>query len=175
MAPGGVTTGAPIPGTEPKPTDAQRRLGALATVVAPDAALVLGDGTPENPGVFDSLSDLGNQAAGVDVFGSKPGFGLAESDYQRGINALTNIAQSYLYAMSGQAAPAAEVQKIVATMLPVPFEDKKSVADKKARVATYVKAIQGSNLPPLNAPETQPPAAAPPPQADQVVDWTDYL
>jgi hypothetical protein len=51
------------------------------------------------------------------------------------------VAQSYLYAISGQAAPASEVAKIVASVTPVPFESPQSLAEKKRRLRTYVDAI----------------------------------
>lgn len=143
----------PIPGgpqdpasAAPKPpTDADVRASKLGEVVAPDAALLLGDGTAENPGVYDALSDLGSQVGGADVGGARPGYGLLTSEnYQRATNAVGNIAQSYLYAISGQAAPAGEVAKIVDSVTPKPFESKQAIEEKKARLATYVKAIQMS-------------------------------
>jgi hypothetical protein len=132
------------------PTDADVRASKLGSVVDADAKLLLGDPTSGKPGVFDALTDLGSQVGGAEIgVGGvgigRPGFGLLTSqDYQRAANAVTNIAQSYLYAISGQAAPAGEVAKIVESVTPKPFESKKAVEEKKARLATYVQAIQMS-------------------------------
>lgn len=126
--------------TSKPPTDAQRRATQLTAVVAPDAKLLLGDET--SPGVFESMADAGNQTAGgLDINGWKPLRGFTDPKYQQATNALTNIAQSYLYAISGQAAPAAEVAKIVESVTPKMGESEQSVRDKKARLKSYVDAI----------------------------------
>lgn len=128
-------------------TDADVRAEKLASVVQGDKALLLGDGT--NKGIYDALSDPWSQIAGADVgVGGvgigKPGYALTSADYQSAQNALTNIAQSYLYAISGQAAPAGEVAKIVQSVTPVLGESKTSVDNKKKRLASYIAAIETS-------------------------------
>ena len=134
-------------GTSKPPTDADVRTQKLASVVQGDKALLLGDGT--NKGIYDALSDPWSQVVGADVgVGGvgigKPGYALTSADFQSAQNALTNIAQSYLYAISGQAAPAGEVAKIVQSVTPVLGENKDSVANKKKRLASYIAAIEMS-------------------------------
>ena len=134
-------------GTSKPPTDADVRTQKLASVVQGDKALLLGDGT--NKGIYDALADPWSQIVGADVgVGGvgigKPGYALTSADFQSAQNALTNIAQSYLYAISGQAAPAGEVAKIVQSVTPVLGENKDSVANKKKRLASYIAAIEMS-------------------------------
>lgn len=129
------------------PTDAQRKAGSLYTVVAPDAELLLGDGT--KPGAFDALGDGGSQAwNGIGVAGINPLAGLASSEFQSAKDAVTNIAQSYLYAMSGAAAPAEEVKKIADLVTPNPGDSTERKAEKRRRLESYVQAIQNSTIQP---------------------------
>jgi|GEM_PF-5937678 len=144
-------------GAAAKPTDAQVRATSLLQVVTPDALLLIGDGTSKNPGIYSALGNGGDQAMnGVDVFGAKPLAGLTSQDYQRASNAVTNIAQSYLYAISGQAAPEGEVRKIVDSITPKPFENPQAVADKKQRLGVYVQAIKNAAERGVFAPDNDP-------------------
>lgn len=128
--------------TPKPPTDAERRGAALTSVVDSDAALLLGDGT--NPGVFEQLADSGDQFWNAGVMGVNPLKGVSSPEYQKATNAVENIAQSYLYAISGQAAPAAEVEKIVNSITPRPFENPAVLVEKKRRLGEYVDAIRMS-------------------------------
>lgn len=131
------------------PTDADVRASKLAGVIQGDKELLLGEN-----GIYDKLADPWSQAVGAEVgvggIGvGRPGLALTAPDYQSATNALTNIAQSYLYAISGQAAPAGEVAKIIESVTPKFGENEKSVQNKKARLASYIAAIEASkyNLP----------------------------
>lgn len=131
------------------PTDADVRGAKLSSVIQGDKELLLGAN-----GVYDKLADPWSQAVGAEVgVGGvgvgRPGLAFTSSDYQSATNALTNIAQSYLYAISGQAAPAEEVAKIIESVTPKFGESADSVKNKKARLASYVAAIEASryNIP----------------------------
>lgn len=152
------------------PTDAQRRASQLTEVVKPDAELLLGDGSKENPGIFDALSNAWDQAGAV-LTGNR----LSGEDYQRAANAVGNIAQSYLYAVSGQAAPAAEVAKIVDSVSPKFGDKPQTLKEKKARLKSYVDAIALGQKQGVNAPQPDAPAAAPNGGDGKVVDWTEFF
>lgn len=130
------------------PTDAQRKANSLFAVVEPDAQLLLGDGTPENPGIFNDLGDGGSQAwNGVGAFGVTPLAPLASPNFQAAKDAVTNIAQSYLYAMSGAAAPAEEVKKIADLVTPNPGDSPQRKEEKRRRLQSYIDAIAVSTIP----------------------------
>lgn len=147
-----------------KPTDAQRRAGGLYSVVEPDAALLLGDGTPTNPGIFENLGDGGSQVWSAGIGGVAPFRGLASQEYQKATDAVTNIAQSYLYATSGASAPQSEVDKITTLLTPQWGDSEGKKAEKKRRLATYVEAIRRSSetgqiVPPVDDATSGVPAA----------------
>jgi hypothetical protein len=124
--------------TSKPPTDAQRRATQLASVVNPELKVV-----EEN---WDELANGWNQVGGANVGVGGVGIGtpgkmLTSSGYQRATNALNTIAQSYLYSVSGAAAPAEEVRKLVESVTPFFGEDETSRKDKKARVQQMVEAI----------------------------------
>ena len=130
-------------------TDAQRRANSLYTVIEPDAKLLLGDPTTGNPGIFDNLGDGGSQAwSGIGVAGINPLAGLASGEFQAAKDAVTSIAQNYLYAVSGQAAPAEEVKKIADLVTPNPMDSPARKAEKRRRLETYIAAIQQSTVQP---------------------------
>lgn len=130
----------------PKLTDAQRKASSLYTVVAPDAELLLG--TDGKSGLFDQLGDGGSQFwNGVGAAGVNPMAGLASGNFQSAKDAVTNIAQSYLYAMSGAAAPAEEVKKIADLVTPNPGDSQQRKDEKRRRLQSYVLAVQNSTIP----------------------------
>lgn len=134
-------------------TEQTRRAKQLATVVNPQLRIALDN--------FDSMSEGGNQFANSLNQGSGVG---TSPQYQQARNAVQTIAQSYLYSVSGAAAPAEEVKKLVDSVTPVPFESPQSVADKKARLQSMVEAI---NLMAQGGSGTATTAG--------VVDYTDYF
>lgn len=133
--------------TTTKLTDAQRRANSLYTVIEPDAQLLLGDGTAANPGIFDNLGDGGSQAwSGIGAYGVNPLAGLASGDFQAAKDAVTSIAQNYLYAVSGAAAPAEEVKKVADLVTPNPGDSQARKDEKRRRLQTYIQAIQQSTV-----------------------------
>lgn len=117
------------PSTQAKTTEAQRRNQQLASVIQPELQSVERN--------WDALADGGNQ-----TWGSNPvTAGMASPEYQQARNSLNVIAQSYLYSVSGAAATDAEVQKIVDSVTPKPFESPQSIAAKKARIQQMADAV----------------------------------
>jgi hypothetical protein len=117
------------PSTQAKTTEAQRRNQQLASVIQPELQSVERN--------WDALADGGNQ-----TWGSNPvTAGLTSPEYQQARNSLAVIAQSYLYSVSGAAATDAEVQKIVDSVTPKPFESPQSIAAKKARIQQMADAV----------------------------------
>lgn len=119
------------PATAGKTTEATRRNQQLASVIQPELATVEAN--------WEELSSGNNQAANAAPFGA--GYGLTSPGYQQATSALNTIAQSYLYSVSGAAAPAEEVRKLVESVTPRPFESPQSIADKKERVRQMAAAV----------------------------------
>lgn len=119
------------PSTPAKTTEATRRNQQLASVIQPELATVEAN--------WEELSSGNNQAANAAPFGA--GYGLTSPGYQQATSALNTIAQSYLYSVSGAAAPAEEVRKLVESVTPRPFESPQSIADKKERVRQMAAAV----------------------------------
>jgi hypothetical protein len=111
-------------------TEQTRRAKQLAAVVNPQLEIAMSN--------YDAMGELGNQAGNAAGFGTGA---MTSPQYQQARNAVYTIAQSYLYSVSGAAAPAEEVNKLVASVTPVPFESPQSIADKKARLQSMVDAI----------------------------------
>ena len=119
-------------------TEQTRRARQLATVVNPQIAIV-----EQN---WESLKDAGDQlkgATGQAGLAVPFGVGAPSSGYQQAANALQTIAQSYLYSVSGAAAPAEEVRKLVDSVTPRYGEDEASIDNKLALVKQMVAAING--------------------------------
>lgn len=128
--------------TPKAPTEAERKAGALTTVTQQDAALLFGDGT--NPGIFDALGGTVDQSLQAGAFGLNPLAGLASSDYKVAKDAISNITQSYLYAMSGATAPPEEVKKISEQVTPQPFDSPEQKKAKRDRLLAMYQAIEGA-------------------------------
>jgi hypothetical protein len=120
------------PANQGKTTEAQRRNQQLSSVIQPELQNVENNWT--------ALADGGNQGWNNPVTGAVTG-SLASPEYQTARNSLAVIAQSYLYSVSGAAATDAEVQKIVDSVTPKPFESPASVADKKRRIQQMANAV----------------------------------
>lgn len=136
------------------PTEAELRAAGLTTVIEPDAKLLLGDGTPQNPGIFEALGSGGDQFLSAGVGGIAPLSPFASSEYRQAKDAVTSIAQSYLYSTSGASAPDAEVQRVADSVTPKPFDTPDQIADKKARLEVMVNSVrqkQGNAAPSANA------------------------
>lgn len=131
------------------PTEGERKSNALTTVTQNDAALLFGDGTANNPGIFDSLGGTWDQTLSAGAFGVNPLAGMASSDYKIAKDAISNIAQSYLYQMSGAAAPVEEVNKIADQVTPKPFDSEPQKAAKRQRLQSMYNAISGNQGSPV--------------------------
>jgi hypothetical protein len=128
----GFIPGGPAdPANMGKTTEAQRRNQQLASVIQPELATV-----EQN---WNELASGGNQAANAVPFGA--GFGMTSPGYQQATNSLATIAQSYLYSVSGAAAPAEEVAKLVDSVTPKPFESPQSIEAKRARIRQMAAAV----------------------------------
>ncbi len=156
-APSGYTWAAPgqltyIPGgpndpamaANKPPGEAERKAGALTTVTRQDAERLFGDGTAANPGIFEALGNTGDQMLQVGGFGINPLAGLASSDYKVAKDSISNIAQSYLYAMSGATAPPDEVRKITEQVTPMPLDSPAQKLAKRERLMAMYAAIEGA-------------------------------
>lgn len=126
------------------PTEAERKAAALTTVTEKDASLLFGDGTTDKPGIFDALGGTVDQSLQVGGFGVNPLAGFASSDYKVATDAISNITQSYLYAMSGATAPPEEVKKIALQVTPQPFDSPAQKKAKRDRLLAMYQAIEGA-------------------------------
>lgn len=126
------------------PTEAERKAGALTTVTQQDAVTLFGDGTPQNPGVFDAMGGWGDAALQVGFNGVTPLSGFASNDFKVAKDAIGNIAQSYLYAMSGATAPPEEVRKLADMVTPGPLDTPQQKEAKRARLLAMYQAIEGA-------------------------------
>lgn len=124
------------------PTEAELRAAGLTTVIEPDARLLLGDGTPQNPGIFEALGSGGDQFLSAGIGGIAPLSPFASTEYRQAKDAVTSIAQSYLYSTSGASAPDAEVQRVADSVTPKPFDTPAQIADKKARLEVMVNSVR---------------------------------
>lgn len=126
------------------PTEAERKAGALTTVTQKDAGLLFG--TPEKPGIFEALGGWGDSAlqANIPFTNAQPLAGLASSDFKVAKDAISNITQSYLYAMSGATAPPEEVRKIAEQVTPQPFDSPAQKQAKRDRLLAMYQAIEGA-------------------------------
>lgn len=132
---GGVGAPISIPGTEPRPQESMIRDRKLLTLVEPEFEKLRE--------TYSSLAELGNQVAGaIPVLGNF----VVSPEYQEARGQVQAIAQSYLYSLSGATAPVEEVNKIMASVMPVPGDGAQTIRDKLARLGQYVEAIRsGAN------------------------------
>lgn len=155
----GFIPGGPAdPANMGKTTEAQRRNQQLASVIQPELATV-----EQN---WNELASGGNQAANAVPFGA--GFGMTSPGYQQATNSLATIAQSYLYSVSGAAAPAEEVAKLVDSVTPKPFESPQSIEAKRARIRQMADAVIQAG----GAGGAQQPQSAPAGQTSSGLQWS---
>lgn len=111
---------------------------------------------------FDEAGKLVNQAAGgVPLVGNF----LTSEGYQRALNSTKVIYSNWLYVTSGAAVPDSEATRQAQLLLPAPGDGPKTIADKRARIRTYVQTLHDAGLanPPMSdmpGPSSQPPPAA---------------
>jgi len=120
------------------PTEGQRRLEMLSTVIEPELQRVETN--------WAELANGANQAANTEIpfIGGRPGRALSSPGYQQATEALGTIAQSYLYSVSGAAAPVEEVRKLVDSVTPKPFESQASINDKLLRIKEMAAAVKAA-------------------------------
>lgn len=161
---GGIGKPIPVPGTAPKLTEQQIRNRQLYSVVAPEMKII-----EDN---FAELAKGSNQAASeilpkdIEAVATSPG-------YQRAWNSLRTVVASYLYSTSGATANPGEVDTQTRVMMPKPFEDPTTVADKLQRIKTMVESIRQAGLVNPGMPQPAGNAAPPPPDGIQTVQTPD--
>lgn len=120
-------------------SEAEQKSEALLTMVEPDYQTALS--------TFSSLSNPADLAAS---YGGDIGRYFQSADYQVATDAITNIAQSYLYSASGQAAPDAEVRRMARLVTPALTDKPEAIAMKKKRLGSMVEAIRQKTGTPSN-------------------------
>ncbi|RYY67712.1 MAG: hypothetical protein EOO12_00200 [Chitinophagaceae bacterium] len=118
------------------PTEGERRNQQLATVIKPELATV------ENN--WKALTDAGNQVAGSDLGGNRPGLAFTSPEYQQAINSLSTIVASYLYSVSGATATDEEIKRQVNLLTPKLGESEQSANQKLDRIRTYAAAVEAA-------------------------------
>jgi hypothetical protein len=89
--------------------------------------------------LFTALESTGEQALGL---AGITGRVLQSADYQTASDAVQNIIQSYIYAVSGQQAPEQEVARNMRLVLPALGDKAQTVAAKKSRLESMMRAIE---------------------------------
>lgn len=137
----GVSVGQPVPNTQKPPTEQQGKLRLLGGQLTQDLPTVMQN--------FDALANPKQQLLGAGGRLTNP---LQSEEYQRANSALKASVTSIVYAVSGAQATESEVNQKVNEVMPR-FGDKPGVlADKKLRLANYVKQVAiESNDPNLKA------------------------
>jgi len=116
------------------PTEGERRNQQLASVIEPELATL-----EQN---WDALTDPGNQMAGAEVGGNRPGLAFTSPEYQQAINSLSAIVASYLYSVSGATATDEEIKRQVNLLTPRLGESEASANAKKDRIRQYAEAVK---------------------------------
>jgi hypothetical protein len=133
----GVSTGAALPGTAPKPTEAQVRSATLTGNLLYDTPIILKN--------FDGLSDLMSRTAG-----QIPGVGQAfqTDEYKSAAQALGSGVTNIVYALSGAQAGDEEKRGLANSMTPTVFDGPNQIKEKKGRLVAYVKNIADASADP---------------------------
>jgi len=126
--PGGPADPAKNGGGSSPPTVDQAKANQLYTRSSAQLPIVIDN--------FDAL------ASTVDQGKAAISLSLASGAYQRAHTALEDIAASYIYSVSGQAAPPSEVAALARSMMPRFGEAKGSLDDKKQRIQDMVESIK---------------------------------
>lgn len=134
VGPGGVSTGATLPGTQAKPTEAQLRNSSIATVLASEI--------PKVGNNFSALTDPKGQLLSVLGPAGNP---WQSSEYQQAATALGSSVSQILYSLSGATANPGEVQKQIAFLTPAWGDKPAVIADKMDRFKTLVRAVANSS------------------------------
>ena len=127
---GGISTGAALPGTAARPTEAAARAGILTGNLLYDVPIVLQN--------FDALSDLKSR-----TLGQLPGIGPAfqSDEYKSASQALGNSVLNIVYGLSGAQASNEEKANNAAGMTPTVFDGPNQIAEKKGRLVNFLQGI----------------------------------
>ena len=128
---GGAGTGTAAGGSKGKLTQGQDRALGLYNMAASELPAALAN--------YDKLGNLYEQgAAALPVIGNF----FNSPEYQKGIDAVHNIAQSYLYTTSGAQFSQQEVDRQLQLVTPKPGDSPARIQAKKERLATMVDSIE---------------------------------
>lgn len=134
-----------IPGTKPKLNEQQIRAQSMAAVISPEVDRLLGDGTKDNPGTFDSLSngvDVAKNATGTLGRYAPLDAGTPSAEFLKARNSIRTVVASYLYVVSGATANPGEVENQIKVLTPEVNDPPAVVADKRARLQTMFQAVK---------------------------------
>jgi hypothetical protein len=153
---GGQTRQYGIPLGPEKKTEAQIKGEAIQSGVTTSVQTLMEGGTRENPfPILDELGQVGNSVGANVPYGRAIMSGRAQKAY----DALKNIAQNYIYALSGQQAPETEVLRAMQSVTPNPFDGPDAKAGKQARLGDMIATINsraqgpGGQDHPMQAPQ----------------------
>jgi hypothetical protein len=130
----GVSTGAALPGTAPKPTEAQQRMGLLSTSLAVSAPAVLKG--------FDALSDTKQQILGIGKGLTRP---WQSEEYQKATVALGAAIADIVPAISGAAFSQQELATKIDSFTPKIGDKPGTVNLKKQLFLSYVQGIANAS------------------------------
>lgn len=160
-----VPAQAGIPLGPPKKTESEIKGEAIQSGIGSSVATIMDGGTPDKPfPILDELASLQN-SAGANVPGGRM---IMTGKAQKGFDALKNIAQNYIYALSGQQAPEQEVMRAMSSVMPSPIDGPEAIAGKQARLMDMIKTIDSRAQGPGGQPSQQvtpPPTGQAPPSA----------
>lgn len=142
---GGVGTGTAIPGTQKPPTEQRARAQMMDSVISPEVETLLGDGTAQNPGTMDALSngwDVAKDATGTAGRFAPWGVGTPSENFLKAKNAVRTLIASYLYVASGATANPGEVENQAAILTPQVNDPPDVVKGKKARIKVMADAVK---------------------------------
>lgn len=133
-APSGPSVGAPIPGTKPRPTEAQVRNTAIASVLASEV--------PKVGNNFRALTDpKGQVLSQLGALGNP----WQSTEYQQAATALKSSISQILYSLSGATANDKEVDNQVNVLSPQWGDKPQQIADKLDRFKVLVRSVAAAS------------------------------
>jgi len=132
-----------IPGVATDRSESEQKGDVLLATVEPDYQTALT--------TYGALSDPVGLAAS---YGGNLGRYFQSGEFQSGSDAITSVAQSYIYAISGAQAPEQEVRRIAQLVMPAMNDKPQALELKKKRLGAMVQAIRAkTGAPPLVSPD----------------------
>lgn len=133
-APSGPSVGAPIPGTKARPTEAQVRNTAIASVLASEV--------PKVGNNFRALTDpKGQVLSQLGALGNP----WQSTEYQQAATALKSSISQILYSLSGATANDKEVDNQVNVLSPQWGDKPQQIADKLDRFKVLVRSVAAAS------------------------------